>query len=102
VVRGRPWTAIRQAVLLAILAVVLGSFSATVVGTLADLPGSNVDWRVLLLLPYLIAIPIVGIVLFGLHAFAVTLPAALLWMATLRVLAPRLQPTPPPLGPAAP
>jgi hypothetical protein len=84
---GGTWTeALVRAIWMAVLAVVLGSVATVLVAVALELPGSNVGWEALILLPYLVAAPIVGIVFFGPLAIAVTLPAAIVWVVILRML----------------
>jgi hypothetical protein len=76
--------AIWRAVLLAVLAVVLGSVVTVAVGFALELPDSNLTWTAVAALPYLLAAPIVGMVLFGPPVLALTLPASFAWLLVLR------------------
>jgi hypothetical protein len=76
--------ALWRAVLLAVLAVVLGSIVTVAVGLVRELPDSNVTWTAVAALPYLLAAPIVGIVIFGPPVLVLTLPASFAWLLVLR------------------
>lgn len=83
---GSRRTALARALAMAILAVVIGAFVVVFLGVAIELPGSNIRFpEALVALPYLLAAPIVGIVLFGPFVFAVTLPAGVLWAAIVRL-----------------
>jgi hypothetical protein len=84
---GSRRTAVTRALAMAILAVVVGAFFVVLVAVVQEVPGSNVRWPdALIAFPYLLAAPIVGIVLFGPFVFAVTLPASLAWAVGVRLL----------------
>ena len=76
--------ALWRAVLLAVLAVVFGSVVTVAVGFVMEVPGSNLTWTAVAALPYLLAAPVVGIVIFGPPVLALTLPASLAWLLALR------------------
>jgi hypothetical protein len=86
VVHGGRRTVLARAVWMAVLAVVIGAFCVVFVTVAIELPGSQVRWPdALIALPYLLAAPIVGIVLFGPFVLLVTLPAAIAWAGLLRL-----------------
>jgi hypothetical protein len=71
---------------IAVLAVALGAIEVVAVGLALEVPRSTAGPAVLLLLPYLIAAPIVGMVVFGPAVLVVTIPAGLAWAAIVRLL----------------
>ena len=71
---------------LAILSVVIGAVEVTAVWLAIEIPKSSAGPAVLLLLPYFVAAPIVGVVVFGPPALIATIPAGLAWAAIVRLL----------------
>jgi hypothetical protein len=71
---------------MAILAVVLGALEVTAVGLALELPKSTAGPAVFLLVPYFLAAPIVGMIVFGPPVLVVTIPAGLAWAAIVRLL----------------
>jgi hypothetical protein len=77
---------IARGLAMASLAVVIGALEAVTVGLVVELPRSNAGLGILVALPYLLAAPIVGIVLFGPLVLLVTMPAGIAWAAMVRLL----------------
>jgi hypothetical protein len=79
-------TVISRGLAMAGLAVVIGAFEAVAVGLVFEVPRSGAGLGVLLAVPYLLAAPIIGIVLFGPLVLLVTVPAGIAWAAIVRLL----------------
>ncbi len=75
-----------RGLMMAILAVVLGAIEVVAVWLALEIPKSTAGPAVLLILPYFIAAPIVGMVVFGPAVLVVTIPAGLAWAAIVRLL----------------